>query len=144
MWRSRAKIVWPKYMKIQTFICFPSTRIACYIVFSDFAHIDIEDVYYMAFFKFLKFFLSLLWVIERVYECYRRKRKEKKHISRNKNSDKVSKKVQEERDMRCLMLKARGVEYSKDLWINTGTWGLLEAFGFMQLGLSKHMKIIWL
>lgn len=40
------------------------------------------------------------------------------------------------------MVKARGVEYSKELWLNTGTLGLLEAFGFIQLVLSKHMKVL--
>lgn len=49
-------------MKIQTVISFPSVRIACYVVFCGFAHI--EDVCYMAFFKYLRFFLSLLWVVE--------------------------------------------------------------------------------
>lgn len=86
-------------MKIQTFISFPSARIACYIVFCVFAHTDVEDVYCMAFFKHLKFFLSLLWVVERVFMNVRGKiRKKKKYIRRNRNSGKVSKKMQEKRD----------------------------------------------
>lgn len=85
-------------MKIQTFISFPSARIACYIVFCVFAHTDVEDVYCMAFFKHLKFFLSVLWVVERVFMNVRGKIRKKKYIRRNRNSGKVGKKMQEERD----------------------------------------------
>lgn len=42
----------------------------------------------------------------------------------------------------CFTLKARWVEYSQELWIKTGTSGLLDAFGFIQLVLPKHMKML--
>lgn len=70
------------------------------------------------------------------------KEERKKYVRRNRNSGKVGKKMQEERDRGCFMLKARWVEYSQELWINTGTSGLLDTFGFIQLVLPKHMKML--
>lgn len=46
------------------------------------------------------------------------------------------------KEMGCFTLKARWVEYSQELWIKTGTSGLLDAFGFIQLVLPKHMKML--
>lgn len=145
MWRSRAKIVWSKYMRIHTFMSFPSARIVlwCYIIFYFvFWHIStLKTCITWHSTNVLNFpFPALsswegLWMLEENEEG-------KKYIRRSRSSDKEGKNKQEERHTGCWMLKGKWVECSKEVQRNMDTWGLLEAFGFIKLVLSKQMKMM--
>lgn len=49
---------------------------------------------------------------------------------------------QQETHTGCWMFKGRWIECSKEVQRNMDTWGLLEAFGFIKLVLSKQMKMM--